>query len=121
MRLLIVEDDAELAAALARGLRDEGFDVDSCGDGEDGLHTALGGAYDLVILDVMLPGRDGCGVFRCLRQSDCQVPVLFVTARHEVAHRIRGLQAGGVYFLPKPFGFEELLTQVRAAVGGSGG
>ena len=121
MRLLIVEDDTELSEALVCGFRDEGFAVDPSYDGEDGLHAALGGEYDLVILDLMLPGCDGFEVLRGLRQRDCQVPVLFLTARHEVADRIRGLQLGGDDYLPKPFSFEELLARVRAVLRRSSG
>ena len=121
MRLLIVEDDTELSAALVRGFRDEGFAVDPSYDGEDGLHAALGDEYDLIILDLMLPGCDGFQVLRGLRQRGCQVPVLFLTARHEVADRIRGLQLGGDDYLLKPFSFEELLARVRAVLRRSSG
>ena len=121
MRLLIVEDDMELSAALVRGFRDEGFAVDPSYDGEDALHAALGEEYDLVVLDLMLPGRDGFEVLSGLRQRGCQVPVLFLTARHEIADRVRGLQLGGDDYLPKPFSFEELLARVRAVLRRSSG
>jgi DNA-binding response OmpR family regulator len=85
-------------------------------DGEDGQHAALDGEYDLVVLDLMLPGCDGFEVLRGLRRRGCQVPVLFLSPRHEVADRIRVLQKGGDDYLPKPFSFEELLARVRAVM-----
>jgi DNA-binding response OmpR family regulator len=113
---LIVEDDVDLSGALARGFRDEGFAVDQAFDGPDGLHAALGGEHDLVVLDLMLPGFDGFRVLRELRERGNRVPVVFLTARHEVEDRIRGLQLGGDDYLPKPFSFEELLARVRAVL-----
>ena len=114
MRLLIVEDDTELSSALVRGFEDEGFAVDRAPDGPEGLHQALSGEHDLVILDLMLPGIDGFRVLRELREEGNRVPVLFLTARGSVEDRIRGLQLGGDDYLPKPFSFEELLARVRA-------
>lgn len=116
MRLLIVEDDAELSGALARGFRDEGFSVDQAFDGPEGLHAALSGEHDLVVLDLMLPGFDGFRVLRELRARGSRVPVVFLTARGDVEDRIQGLRLGGDDFLAKPFSFEELLARVRAVL-----
>jgi CheY-like chemotaxis protein len=95
VRLLIVEDDAELSSALVRGFEDEGFAVDRASDGPEGFHLTQTGEHDLVILDLMLPGFDGFRVLRELRQEGSRVPVLFLTARGSVEDRIRGLQLGG--------------------------
>jgi DNA-binding response OmpR family regulator len=114
MRLLIVEDDRELSSALARGLREEGFAVDQAFDGEDGLFEARSGEHDLVILDVMLPHRDGFRILEELRRENCRTPVIFLTARGEVEDRLRGLQLGGDDYLVKPFSFEELLARIQA-------
>lgn len=116
MRLLIVEDDRELSAALLRGFREEGFAVDQAFDGPEGLHLALGEEYDLMILDLMLPGCDGFEVLRELRQRGIRLPVLFLTARGSVEDRIQGLRLGGDDYLPKPFSFEELLARSRAVL-----
>jgi len=121
VRLLIVEDDRELSDALRRGFRDEGFAVDQAFDGPEGLHLALGDEYDLMILDLMLPGCDGFQVLRDLRGRGIRLPVLFLTARGSVEDRIRGLQLGGDDYLPKPFSFEELLARARAVLRRSAG
>jgi DNA-binding response OmpR family regulator len=114
--MLLVEDDADLADALARGFREEGFAVDRAGDGPDGLHAARSGEHDLVVLDLMLPGFDGFRVLETLRAEGNRVPVVFLTARGDVADRIRGLQLGGDDYLAKPFSFDELLARVRAVL-----
>ncbi|MDF1551544.1 MAG: response regulator transcription factor [Deferrisomatales bacterium] len=116
MRLLLVEDDTDLSNTLARGFREEGFSVDQAFDGPEGLHVALGGEYDLVILDLMLPGFDGFRLLRDLRGRGHRVPVLFLTASADVEDRIRGLQLGGDDYLAKPFSFEELLARIRAVL-----
>jgi DNA-binding response OmpR family regulator len=121
MRLLIVEDDRELAAALTQGFRDEGFAVDAAADGRDGLHGAESGEYDAIVLDILLPSMDGFQVVEALRQEGNQVPVLFLTARGEVSDRVKGLRLGGDDYLPKPFSFEELLARVRALIRRSSG
>jgi len=121
MRLLLVEDDRELSATLLRGFRDEGFAVDQAFDGPEGLHLALGGEYDLMILDLMLPGCDGFQVLRDLRARGNRLPVLFLTARGSVEDRIQGLQLGGDDYLPKPFSFDELLARARAVLRRSAG
>jgi two-component system OmpR family response regulator len=114
MRLLLVEDDEKLARAVARGLRAEGYAVDVEADGDGALAQASVYEYDAVVLDVMLPARDGFAVCRGLRERDCWAPVLMLTARGQVADRIRGLDAGADDYLAKPFDFGELLARLRA-------
>jgi two-component system OmpR family response regulator len=114
VRLLVVEDDVKLAAAVGRGLRHAGYAVDVVGDGESALRDASVWDYDGIVLDVMLPGRDGFEVCRALRERDCWAPVLVLTARGHVDDRIRGLDAGADDYLAKPFDFGELLARLRA-------
>ncbi len=113
MRVLIVEDEAKTAAYLAKGLREHGFVADVARDGGDGLHMAQSETYDVAILDVMLPGRDGWSVLRDLRGSRSSLPVLFLTARDSVPDRVRGLELGADDYLVKPFAFSELLARIR--------
>jgi len=114
VRLLLVDDDLKLARALARGLRRHGYAVDLSDDGDAALRQAAVYDYDLVVLDVMLPGTDGFAACRALRARGDAVPVLMLTARDAVDDRIRGLDAGADDYLPKPFDFGELLARVRA-------
>jgi two-component system, OmpR family, response regulator len=114
VRLLLVEDDAKLSRALARGLRHEGFAVDVAADGEQALRDAAVYDYDAIVLDVLLPGRDGFAVCRALRERGCWAPVLMLTARGSVTDRIGGLDAGADDYLVKPFDFGELLARLRA-------
>jgi two-component system OmpR family response regulator len=116
MRLLVVEDDAKLLAALQRGLSGEGYEVDVAGTGDEALARGGFDSYDAVLLDVMMPGTDGFSVCRALRDSECDVPVLMLTARTEVNDRIRGLDAGADDYLIKPFDFGELLARLRALI-----
>jgi two-component system OmpR family response regulator len=116
MRLLLAEDDEKLARALARGLRHEGYAVDVAPDGEAALASAAVWAYDAIVLDVMLPRRDGLGVCAALRERGCWAPVVMVTARDGVSDRVRGLDAGADDYLPKPFAFDELLARLRAVL-----
>ncbi len=116
MRLLIVEDDVDLARALATGFHDEGFAVDRESTGTDGLRAAAAQEYDAVILDLMLPGMDGYRVLEELRRRNVPVPVLVLSARDALEDRVRGLRAGGDDYLTKPFAFEELLARVRGLV-----
>jgi two-component system, OmpR family, response regulator len=114
VRLLLVEDDAKLARAVSRGLRHEGFAVDEAVDGEQALLEAAVWDYDAIVLDVLLPGRDGFEVCRALRERGCWAPVLMLTARGRVDDRIGGLDAGADDYLVKPFDFGELLARLRA-------
>ena len=116
MRLLLVEDDAKLAEAVCRGLRGEGYAVDHAADGEAAIADAHVWDYDAVILDLMLPRRDGFDVCRTLRRRGDGVPILMLTARARVGDRIRGLDAGADDYLAKPFDFGELLARVRALI-----
>ncbi len=116
MRLLLVEDDPKLSRAVSRGLRAEGYAVDAAADGEDALLQAAVWDYDAVILDLMLPLRDGFEVCRALRERGSWVPILMLTARGDVDDRIRGLDAGADDYLPKPFDFGELLARLRSLV-----
>jgi two-component system copper resistance phosphate regulon response regulator CusR len=114
MRILIIEDEQKAGAFLRRGLTEAGFVVDVVTTGEEGLARALAQDYDLLILDAMLPGRDGWSVLRELRERGRQMPVLFLTARGEVPDRVRGLELGADDYLVKPYAFTELLARVRA-------
>jgi two-component system, OmpR family, response regulator len=116
VRLLVVEDDAKLARALGRGLRHEGYAVDVVGDGDAAVMQAAVWEYDAIVLDVMLPLRDGLDVCRALRERDCWAPVLMLTARGQVSDRILGLDVGADDYLVKPFDFGELLARLRALV-----
>jgi len=114
VRVLIVEDQPKLAALLARGLREEGHAADVTGRGEDALWMAPSAPYDAIVLDIMLPGRDGLSVVRELRSSGNATPVLALTARGALEDRIQGLDSGCDDYLPKPFAFDELLARIRA-------
>jgi two-component system, OmpR family, response regulator len=116
MRLLVVEDEPQLAAVLARGLREEGYAIDVAERGEDALWMAKAAPYDAILLDVMLPGADGFEVCRSLRAGDVWSPVLMLTARDGVDDRIVGLDAGADDYLAKPFSFDELLARIRALI-----
>lgn len=113
MKILIVEDELKTGQYLRQGLTEAGFVVDLARDGTDGLHLALHGEYDLVILDVMLPGLDGWQVLQTLRLRGLYMPVLFLTARDQVEDRVKGLELGADDYLVKPFSFAELLARVR--------
>src|SRR5579884_2047921 len=114
IRILVIEDEAQIADFLVRGLREEGFTVEHAADGEAAWHALSGGGWDVVLLDWWLPGPDGLTLLRRLRQTDRATPVLFLTARDAVGDRVRGLDAGADDYLCKPFAFEELLARVRA-------
>lgn len=114
MRILIVEDDAKIRASTKRALIEAGFNVVEAEEGETGLHLAATEEFDLIILDVMLPLRDGWSVVKALREKGKQVPVLFLSARDDVPDRVKGLELGGDDYLVKPFAFSELLARVRS-------
>ncbi|WP_321409732.1 heavy metal response regulator transcription factor [Tolumonas auensis] len=113
MRILIVEDEAKTGGYLQQGLSEAGFIVDLVQDGLDGLHAALEGCYDLVILDVMLPGMDGWQILQRMRAAQHSEPVLFLTAKDSLEDRVRGLDQGADDYLIKPFAFAELLARVK--------
>jgi len=121
MHILIVEDDSKTAAYLRKGLTENGFTVDVADKGEDGLHLARTGVYDLMILDVMLPEQDGWSVLGGIRQSGIQTPVLFLTARDSVQDRVKGLELGADDYLVKPFELAELFARLRALIRRSAG
>jgi two-component system copper resistance phosphate regulon response regulator CusR len=114
MRLLLAEDDAQLGRTLTKGLRQEAYAVDIVADGENAMNHALINEYDVIILDVMMPRRDGFSVCRELRRNGSRTPVLMLTARDTIADKITGLDAGGDDYLTKPFEFAELLARLRA-------
>jgi len=114
MRILLIEDDRKAARLLARGLQEEGFVVDVVHTAEEGDEEAFVTAYDLIVLDWMLPGKDGLTLCRDLRQRGCKTPVLMLTARDALGDRVAGLNTGADDYLTKPFAFDELLARVRA-------
>ena len=114
MKLLVVEDEQKTASYLHKGLTEAGFAVDVAAQGEDGLWLARSGGYDLIILDVMLPGRDGWSILAEIRREGKETPVLFLTARDAVEDRVKGLELGADDYLLKPFAFSELLARVRS-------
>jgi two-component system, OmpR family, response regulator len=116
MRALLVEDDHTIAAFITRGLHEAGFAVHHEADGEQGLRAALAEPFDVAIVDLMLPGRDGLGLIEELRRHRVLTPVLILSARRTVDDRVKGLQAGGDDYLTKPFAFAELLARVQALV-----
>jgi two-component system, OmpR family, copper resistance phosphate regulon response regulator CusR len=112
MRLLVIEDERKTGEYLKKGLEESGFTVDVASNGIDGLHLAMEDDYELVVLDVMLPGLDGWSVVKQLRGKK-QTPVLFLTARDDIEDRVKGLELGGDDYLIKPFAFVELLARIR--------
>lgn len=114
MRILLVEDDTDLAQFIRKGLKEEHYAVDVAADGEKGLELALNNAYDLLILDIMLPKLDGLTLCRRIRAKGNMTPVLLLTARNTVEDKVSGFDTGADQFLPKPFAFVELLAQIRA-------
>lgn len=113
MHILIIEDEEKTASFLRKGLTESGYVVDTSGNGDEGLLLALDIDYDLIILDVMLPGRDGWSILETLRRAGRKMPVLFLTARDMVHDRVKGLELGADDYLIKPFAFSELLARVR--------
>ncbi len=113
MKILIVEDEAKTGDYLKQGMTEAGFVADLVRDGVDGMHHGLTGGYDLLILDVNLPGLDGWNILKTLRAAGREMPVLFLTARDRVEDRVKGLELGADDYLVKPFAFSELLARVR--------
>jgi DNA-binding response OmpR family regulator len=114
MRVLVIEDDRKAASLLARGLHEEGFVVDVTHSAEAGHRLMQGAAYDLLILDWLLPGKDGLALCREMRQRSAHIPILMLTARDSLNDRVAGLNTGADDYLTKPFAFDELLARVRA-------
>jgi DNA-binding response OmpR family regulator len=114
MRVLLIEDDRKAAKLLAKGLHEEGFVVDVAPTGETGEEQAFVNEYDVIVLDWLLPGKDGIAVCQALRARDLTTPILMLTARHSLADRVSGLSTGADDYLTKPFAFAELLARIRA-------
>ena len=114
MRILVVEDEIKIAKLIKKGLSEQGFSVDLCHRGDEGLLLATGEPFDIVILDIMLPGRDGLSVLRAIREKKRTMPVLLLTARGEVSERVEGLNLGADDYLAKPFAMDELIARLRA-------
>ncbi|WP_025209410.1 response regulator transcription factor [Hippea sp. KM1] len=114
MRVLVVEDEKNLAYLIKEGLTDEGYIVDVAGDGEEGLYLAKNIPYDIIILDLMLPKIDGLEVLRTLRQDNIKTPILLLTARDSTEDKVIGLDSGADDYLTKPFSFDELIARMRA-------
>jgi two-component system OmpR family response regulator len=116
MRILVVEDDRKIASFVVNGLKQSGFAVDHCADGEEGLFMARNTPFDVAVVDIMLPKLDGLTLVQTLRRENIQVPVLILSAKATVDDRVKGLQAGGDDYLVKPFAFSELLARVQALI-----
>jgi two-component system copper resistance phosphate regulon response regulator CusR len=116
MRILVVEDDRKVSAFLQKGLQEENYAVDVCGDGNEALYLAQVNPYDVIVLDVMLPAKDGFSACRELRENGVLTPILMLTAKDEVEDRVMGLSEGADDYLTKPFSFEELLARIRALI-----
>ena len=116
MRILVVEDDKKIASFVVQGLKQNGFAVDHCPDGEEALMMARSVPYDAAVVDIMLPKLDGLSLVQTLRREKMQVPVLILSAKATVDDRVKGLQAGGDDYLVKPFAFSELLARLQALI-----
>jgi DNA-binding response OmpR family regulator len=116
MRLLVIEDETKIARLLKKGFQDEGYDVDVSADGEDGLHRALEEQYDAIVIDIMLPRRDGLSVLKELRAQEVSTPVMILTARGDVNERVTGLSLGADDYMAKPFAMDEVVARVRALI-----
>ena len=114
MRILLVEDEPKVASFITRGLKSESYTVDAVGDGVEAEHLATTEPYDIIVLDIVLPGKDGLEVLRSIREKNLRTPVLLLSARGRVQDRVNGLDAGADDYLTKPFSFDELLARVRA-------
>lgn len=116
MKLLVIEDEAKIASLLKKGLQEQGFTVDISGDGEDGLERATKMPYDAIVIDIMLPKRDGLSVLKMLRTRKVTVPVMIITARGDVNERVEGLNLGADDYMAKPFSMDEVVARIRALV-----
>ncbi len=116
MKVLVVEDDRKIASFVQKGLKEQGFVVEVCGDGDEGYDRATSQVYDVIVLDIMLPGRDGLSILRALREKKNTVPVILLTARTGLNERVDGLNLGADDYLAKPFYVEELIARIQAVV-----
>jgi two-component system OmpR family response regulator len=116
MKVLLIEDDRKIASFVRKGLSEQGMVVDSCGDGDEGFLLATTQAYDVIVLDIMLPGRDGLSILRNLRERKNTVPVILLTARSALNERLEGLNLGADDYLCKPFFDEELTARIQAVI-----
>ncbi len=114
MRILLIEDDAKICSFIVKGLEENGFAIDCAHDGEEGLYMAATSPYDLLIVDIMLPKKDGLTLIKELRPKKSSLPILILSAKRSVEEKVDGLQAGSDDYLTKPFAFAELLARVRA-------
>ena len=116
MRILVIEDDIKIAEFIQKGLKSSGFAVDCTNDGEAGQGMALSGVYDVLVVDIMLPKRDGISLIRHIREQKNNTPVIILSARDRVDDRVKGLEAGADDYLTKPFAFSELLARIQALI-----
>jgi len=116
MRILYVEDEGKIASFVCAGLKEQGFGVDHCTDGNEGYQRALAGEYSVVVLDIMVPGKDGLAILKGLRRAGQNTPVILLTARNELDDRIEGLNLGADDYLAKPFFVEELVARIHAVI-----
>ncbi len=114
MKILLVEDDRKILSFIGKGLREQGFLVDTCENGDHGYELASRQAYDVVLLDIMLPGRDGLSILKELRRNNITVPVILLTARSALDERVEGLNLGADDYIPKPFYMEDLVARIHA-------
>lgn len=116
MKLLVIEDEKKIANLLQKGFREQGYEVEISANGEDGLERASSNPYDAIVIDIMLPGRDGLSVLRSLRERKVTTPVMIVTARGEVSERVEGLNLGADDYIAKPFSMDEVIARIRALI-----
>jgi DNA-binding response OmpR family regulator len=114
MKILLIEDDSKISSFVKKGLKEQGFIVDVCDNGNDGYELASSQTYDVIILDIMLPGRDGLSILRGLREKKITIPVILLTARSALQERVEGLNLGADDYLSKPFYMEELIARIHA-------
>ncbi len=114
MKILVVEDDPKILSFVRKGLKEQGFTVEAAADGDEGFHLATATAFDVIVLDIMLPGRDGLSILRSLREQKNTVPVILLTARSALGERVEGLELGADDYLTKPFFMEELIARIHA-------